>query len=298
MNRREFLRRGSALTAVTGFAGCVGSSGSGSNADGTTDSEKTTGSEATTDSGKFSGVRSDSDEPFETISVGDRESVPFPDNNRPRGVRVWNDADRSREIDVEVSRSADVLVDRTVEFAADAYLELGLNEPADYSISVSLAGGDSAASFDVERARFDCNEAGIDVGVMPDGRVETMSMSTAMGCPGPSVADSALSVGRGECGESHSATVAFDGESVAVDGEVRTPTPQSDLELANATFDADADALTVRVRDAGSGSEVGTQCVGEVPYEATVEFDHALPAAVAVVHESMDETVEVTRAER
>ncbi|WP_128475950.1 hypothetical protein [Halorussus pelagicus] len=291
MNRRELLRRGSAITALIGLAGCIGSS------PGSSPDETTTDPATTTSPEEFSGVRSDDDDPFRTISVGDRESVAFPDNNRVRDVRVWNDADESRKIDVEVSRSADIVVDRTIEFAADAYLAIDLNEPADYDIAVGLADGETT-TFTVERSQFDCNDAGTDVGVMPDGRVETFGDSTAMGCPGPSVADSALSTGQGECGKAHSASVTFDGETVAVEGRVKTPTPQSDLELGAANYDADADALTVRVSDAGSGSEIGNQCIGEVPYEATVDFENALPAAVAVVHESMDETVEVTRTER
>ncbi|UPW00507.1 hypothetical protein M0R88_00025 [Halorussus gelatinilyticus] len=299
MKRRELLRRSSGLAAVAGLSGCVGSSGTGSSpgttTDGTTD-DGANGSETTEENReRFGGVRSDDDEPFRTITVGDRESVVFPDDNRPRGVRVWNAADRAREIDVEIAKSADVRVDRTVEFAADAYLELALNEPANYSISVGLADASEATTFGIERSQFDCNRAGTDVGVMPDGRVETVSESTTMGCPAPEVADSALSVGRGECGKAHSATVAFEGEAVAVDGAVRTPTPRSDLELAAASYDRNADALTVRVAaKAPEESGVGTQCIGEVAYEATVNFEHALPQTVSVVHESMDETVGVT----
>ncbi|WP_137287327.1 hypothetical protein [Halorussus salinisoli] len=297
MNRRELLHRASALAAVAGVAGCLGSAGSDSPP---TDREPTTDSGATTDDarGRFSGVRSDHDDPFRTISVGSREEVAFPDNNQPRGVRVWNAADESREISVRVARSAEILVDRTLDFEADAYLELVLNEPADYALSVGLADGD-ATTVDISRTSFDCNQTGTDAGVMPDGRVETMSMSTAMACHGPEVADAALSVGRRSCGTEHRATVGFEGERVRMDGAVRTPTPQSDLSLAGTDYDRTADALTVRVRASETDDgDPGTQCVGEVTYEATVDFEYALPDEVAVVHESMDETLEVTRADR
>ncbi|WP_135852687.1 hypothetical protein [Halorussus salinus] len=297
MNRRQLLRRTGALAAATGLAGCIGSSGTGSGpgttGDGTTERTTTEARE------RFSGVRSDDDEPFETVAVGDRESVPFPDNNRAYGVRVWNAADEARRIDLQVSTGADILVDRTAEFAADAYLELALNEPADYSVSVGLADADDETTFEIERSRFDCNQSGTDVGVTADGRVETMSMSTAMGCPGPRVADSDLSVGEGECGKTHSASVAFEAEEAAVEGAVRTPTPRSDLELAAASYDRETGTLTVRVVEKEPDeSGVGTQCIGEVPYEATVTFDNALPETVVVVHESMDETVEVTEKTR
>ncbi len=303
MNRRQLLRRSGALAAAAGLAGCIGSSDTGSGPDTTTDSGTSDGGDdsATTDEGRerFSGVRSDDDEPFETVAVGDRESVVFPENNKPYGVRVWNAADDARRIDLQVSKRADILVDRTVEFAADAYLELALNEPADYSVSVGLADADEETTFEVERSQFDCNQSGTDVGVGADGRVETMSMSTAMACSGPKVADSSLSVGDGDCGKTHSASVAFESEAVAVEGAVRTPTPRSDLELAAASYDRETDALTVRIAEkAPEESGVGTQCIGEVPYEATVNFDYALPETVVVVHESMDETVEVTEKTR
>lgn len=190
-------------------------------------------------------------------------------------------------------------MDRSIEFAADAYLAVTLNEPADYRIAVDLADGDEAETrFEVSRSSFDCNSAGTDVGVMADGRIETMSMSTAMGCPGPDVADSELSVGKGSCGERHSASVEFDGETVRVDGAVRTSTPNFDLELAGASYDRETGALTVRIRATESDGAAGVQCVGEVPYEATVGFDHDLPSEVAVVHQSMDEVVEVARVSR
>lgn len=292
MHRREFLHRTAAAGGAAGLAGCVGSSGSESAAGGAgTDADTTT-------DGEFQGVRSDRDEPFRTVRVGDRASVPFPDNNLPRRVRVWNAADEAREIAVQVSRRGDAVVERTVEFPADGYLRVDLNEPADYAVSVGLAGEAEAATFGVERARFDCNEATTDVGVMADGRVETFSASTGAGCPGPAVADTALTVGEATCGTSHAASVAFDGEAVAVDGRVKTSTPRSDLELATAAYDGDADALTVRVAVAGDDGGVGVQCVGETPYEATVAFEHALPATVVVVHETTDGTVEVTTADR
>ncbi|WP_276301613.1 hypothetical protein [Halorussus lipolyticus] len=301
MNRRAFLQRTGGLATLAGLAGCLGTTSDSPPGDDAETDETTTGAaDDSTTTERFSGVRSDHGEPFRTISVGSRDAVAFPDNNRPREIRVWNAADEARDIDLQISRDAEILVDRTVEFAADAYLEVALNEPADHSVSVGLADG-NATTFGVERTSFDCNSAGTDVGVMPDGRVETMSMSTAMGCPRPKVAGTDLSVGQGTCGKEHSASVAFEDEAVRVDGTVRTPTPDSGLELADAAYDAETGALTLRVRATGSdndGGGVGVQCVGEVPYEATIGFDHGWSSSVVVVHDSMDETTEVTRVER
>ncbi|MFC7079877.1 hypothetical protein [Halorussus caseinilyticus] len=307
MNRRELLHRGGALAAAAGLAGCLGSTGTDAP---TTDGDRTTDRGTTTDSerdgdsgaggsgGEFSGVRSDDENPFRTISVGSREAVPFPDNNQPRRVRVWNATEGSREIEIRVSRGSETPVDRTVEFETDAYLTVLLNEPDDYRVAVTPEGGD-ATTVEFSRASFDCNSATTDAGVMPDGSVETISASTAAGCPSPEVADTSLSVGKGDCGTEHRATVEFAGEKVEVRGAVRAPTPRSDLALAGTDYDRTADALTVRVRATGEdGGEPGTQCTGEVAYQATVGLNYALPSEVAVVHESMNETVEVTRADR
>lgn len=304
MNRRAFLQRSGGLTMLTGMAGCLGSAGNDSgpaDRDGNRTDETTIGDSSTTDSqNRFSGVRSDHDEPFRTIPIGSRDDVSFPNNNRPRGVRVWNAADEARKIDLQISRNAEIAVDRSIEFAADAYLEVTLNEPADYRISVGLT-AEKATTFEIERASFDCNSAGTDAGVVADGRVETMSMSTAMGCPAPEIVDAntRLSVGQGTCGKQHSASVTFEDEVVRVDGTVRASTPNSGLALAAADYDSETNALTVRVRATeADDSGAGVQCVGEVPYEATVGFDHDFPSSVVVVHETMDETVEVVQVDR
>lgn len=241
----------------------------------------------------FSGIDPAAEGPFQSLSVGDRDSVAFPDNNRPHDVRVWNDADESRELVVRVSRDATQLLDRTVEFDADAYLEVALNEPGDYRVAVGLA-GEQPTTVRVERARFDCNASATDARVAPDGRVETVTGSTMMGCAGPEVAATDLSVEEGTCGMDNGASVALDGEQVQIEGTVRTPDPGYDLELADASYDAEGDELAVSVR-ATEGDLVGVQCVGEVPYEATVDFEYDLPGEVVVVHESGEESEEVAR---
>ena len=298
MNRREFLHRGGALTTVAGLAGCLGSA---SDAEVPEDGEHGDGTE-TSDPGEttdeFSGIQSAYDEPFRTISLGDREGVPFPENNRPHHLHVWNAADSLRDISLQIDRGDETLLDRTVEFAADAYLTVVLNEPAEYRVSVGLP-EDEPTTVEVSRRSFDCNTSRTDVAVTSDGSVETVEMTTLMDCPGPMVAETDFSVGRSQCGTEYSATVAFERERVRVDGRVRTSTPRADLELVDATYDQEADLLTVRVRATESDdSGAGTQCTGEVSYEASVGFDHALPGGVVVVHESMDESVEVARAVR
>lgn len=304
MNRREFLHRGGALTTVVGLAGCLGNASDDDTPPGDVgdeDGTETTDRDQETDEGtdEFSGIRSVYDEPFRTILLGDRDEVPFPENNRPHDLRVWNAADSLRDLSLRVARDDEILLDRTVEFAADAYLTIVLNEPASYDVSVGLP-DDEPTTFEISRRRFDCNASSTAVGVTSDGRVETVTSSTMLGCYGPEVARTDFSVGQSQCGTEHIATVAFERERVRVDGSVRTSTPHVDLELAGATYDEESDLLTVRVRasESDDDSDAGTQCTGEVSYEATVDFDHALPGEVVVVHESMDESTEVTRIER
>jgi hypothetical protein len=301
MNRREFLQRGGGLTAAVGLAGCLGDDPGATIPEDGEDATETTDDGRETDEGaddEFSGIESAYDEPFQTIPLDDRNEVAFPENNRPHDLRVWNAADSVRDVSLRVARDDEVVLDRTVEFAADAFLFVVMNEPAEYVVSVGLA-DDEPTTFEVSRDSFDCNESATNVGVITDGSVETSEISTLVACPGPKVAETELSVGQSQCGTEHGATVAFDHERVRVDGKVRTATPHAELELAGATLDEKGDLLTVRVRASESDdSDAGTQCTGEVSYEATVGFDHALPSEVAVVHESMDETTEVVRAER
>lgn len=356
MKRREFLHRTGATTALAGLAGCLGTTsdtappaGDGTERD---DGMQTTdGNATTTGETAFSGVESEADEPFRTASVGGRDGVAFPEQNRPRTLRVWNATDVARSISVKVGRGETTAFDERVEFEPDAYLAVALNEPDDYRVSVGVfgttdstgstdadsgsasSGGASASgtAFPVPRSSFDCNDATIDVGITSDDRIEVTTIATMMACDEtPTVAESNFGVGRGECGTEHRASVAFDRERVRVDGAVRTPTPRTDLALAATAYDADADVLTVRVRttaetvratataqtdetsEATETTETsetatmtetteagaGTQCVGEVPYEADVRFERALPGTVAVVHESNEGTTEVARTTR
>ncbi|WP_132060591.1 hypothetical protein [Halorussus amylolyticus] len=326
MKRRELLRRAGALASVAGLAGCLGSGPPGGGAndsgdstanepDGTTsdDSEDCEPTETTADD--FSGIESDADEPFRTVSVGDRDEAAFPDNNRPRTVRIWNAADESRDIDVRVNRGSETPFDETVEFAADAYLSVTLEAPADYGVSVGVSdavterscdaneGADTGAStgasaesaaFEVARSAFDCNTATIDAGVMPDGSVETVETATTMGCGGPRLAATEFDAEQGDCGTQNTASVTFEAESVRIEGTVRTPTPAWTVELADTDYDEDADTLSVRVRARESGStDASVQCVATIPYEATANFENALPGEVVVTHDTDDGATEV-----
>lgn len=326
MNRRELLHRTGALATVAGLAGCLGSSSGGSSpagdqttarqtAAGKTSTKSATEATTTTDGSEsettksdessFSGVESDAENPFRTVELGKREDAAFAENNRPRGLLVWNAVESARTIRLSVAQKGETLFDERIEFEADAYLNVVLNDPADYRVSLGVSGDSSAGSstFSVPRASFDCNSATTHVGVMTDGAVETQTVSTAMACPGPKVADTGFQAGEGQCGKEHSASVTFGSQDrVLLRGAVRTPNPRTPITLADASYDKDADTLTVRVKaeqsESDSSSGAGTQCVGEVPYEAEVTFENDFPGTVVVVHESNDESVEVTKQSR
>lgn len=331
MNRRELLHRTGALATVAGLAGCLGSSSGGSSPAGdkqttqqTTagDTTRSTTEETTTDDSKseselndettqdddssFAGVESDDENPFRTVELGKRANARFAETKKVRGLLVWNAVDSARTIRLSVARQGETLFDERVEFDADAYLRLVLNEPADYRVSLGLSASETAGSssaesstFPVPRTSFDCNSATTHVGVMADGAVETQTVSTMMACPGPKVADTGFQAGNGQCGKQHSATVTYGShDRVRLRGAVRTPNPRTPIGLAGTNYDQESDTLTVRVKaeQAESDSSVGagTQCIGEVPYEAEVTFENGFPGTVVVHHETNDESVEVT----
>ncbi|MFC4550972.1 MULTISPECIES: twin-arginine translocation signal domain-containing protein [Halorussus] len=326
MNRRDFLHRAGATAAVAALAGCVGGADPGSSPGGeTTDAGTTTGSGTTTNPGTTTdGAETTVGDAkaFRTITLGERENVAFPKQNRPRTLRVRNAADSARTISVSVARAGERLLDERIEFPADGHLAVVLNEPADYAVTVgvrserpatstangtatsgatSASASSSGASFRIPRTLFDCNRGTVDVAVTPDGEVKKTVTSTKMACgDSPNVAETSIAVGEGECGTENRASVSYEGDRVRVDGVVRAPTPNSKVELAAANYDGQSGTLTVRVRatSADSGEGASVQCVGAIPYEATVRFERALPESVVVVHESSGQTVEVTTSTR
>lgn len=101
---------------------------------------------------------------------------------------------------------------------------------------------------------------------------------------GPRIVDESLAARDGDCGSGEDvARVAFDGDAVRVDGSLATPTPCHGAALADARLDGTR--LVVAVRTTDPSSEACVQCLGAVPYEATVRFEGGLPAEVRVEHD-------------
>jgi len=249
--------------------------------DDTTDGDD--GSNDTTDDGS----RVSDDEPVETIPVGDREGVPFPDNNGPHGVTVVNDAD-ARDLRVVLDRDGERVLDRVFELPAGRRVALTLNEPSEYEVGVGVDGR-LVGTVAVERSRFDCNGSSTEVTVDADGQVDSTTVSTLVACPGPEVAGTEFEQGEGTCGGTDRATVAVDDERVNVSGAVGTPVPCYDLALSGVELEAEEydgrnGTLVVTVTTAGRQDGACAECLGEVSYEATVELANAYPETVRVVH--------------
>lgn len=237
---------------------------------------------------------------FDTIEVGSRDAVAFPENNRPEFVFVWNDGPE-RDVGVHVDREGSVALDRSISFPVDGVLELLLNEPDDYTVTVSQ--GDGSVHFDVESRQFDCNrrENRITVGPGGAGSMVLHGSSTEIGCPPPSVTRTDFAARAGECdaGRGDSTSVSYAGVSIAIDGSLRVPTPCHGAELAEATYDRETDTLTVVVAVTDPpGDAACVQCVGVVDYDASVTFADDLPGRVEVVHRGAGDERTVTAAAR
>ena len=297
MQRRQVLAT-LGTSAALATAGCLsGGPGDGGNSDTTTTPDDPTTDEPTnTTTPEEPEWDPGLEAPFETISAGTREGVAFPDNNRAHAIRVWNQADTARQFTLQVRTPEADRLETSVEFPADGWLRLVLNVPASYTLSITVD-GTQAGEVSVSRSTFDCNDSGTDVIVTPAAEVHSRTFSTMMGCPGPSVADQSFSVQQGSCDLTDEASVDFADEAVEVSGRVKTPNPCYGLELqsvelldAEANEDGTDDVLEVVIAATEQQSDMCTQCVGSVPYTATVTMEHEYPSNVRVIHESMDET--------
>lgn len=101
------------------------------------------------------------------------------------------------------------------------------------------------------------------------------------------IVDRSFAAADGECAGGTDAvgeaTVAFDAETVRVDGRLGTPTPCYGAALRDASLEGDT--LVVAVARTSPPSEACVQCLGAVPYDATVRFAGGLPDEVTVEHD-------------
>lgn len=296
MNRRRLLATIGGLSAAAS-AGCLGSGG-GDAGEPETGTPTETPGDAPTESpaGEHPSFDPAADEPAWSRTVGDRDAVAFPDDTEPITAVVWNDGPE-RTFRVVVGCACDAVLDETVTLAADAYLSVTFAEPGSYDLRLGVGDGDLREIAAYEPGLFDCNATTTTVQVTADGDVRSATESTTMGCLGPDVADVAFEQApQGECGSEDAASVGTEGRSVVVDGRVVTPVPCYDLALVRADYDGSADRLAVDVAADERQDGICTECVGEVPYEARVAFEHGYPGTVRVRHRRDGEWTVVTTA--
>ncbi|MFT4890200.1 MAG: hypothetical protein ACI9YT_001114 [Halobacteriales archaeon] len=306
MKRRTLLGAVAGSLGAATLAGCLGDGGDGSDGgDGggpgtTTETPEPRTEPPTTTPPNGDGFRFEpgSDDPFDRLDLGDRSTVVFPDNNRPQDVRVWNAAEESREMTLVVGRDGETVLDRTVTFPADGFLTLTLQVPDDWQVVLRGDGG-VLETIRIARESFDCNHIDHLVGVTADWTIHTQLLATEIACHGPSIAERSFVTEEGHCasGTESAAAIAFEGDSVVVDGTFVTPTPCYELRLATAAYDAIDDALEVVIAATATG-DTCVQCIGAVDYEASVGFEHELPGQVVVKHRKNGKSTVVATGEQ
>ncbi len=257
-----------------------------------------TGTSTSTEPAEFG---TDADDPFETITVGSREGVANPDDNRPHGVNVWNAAERERTLTVAVRRGSATVLEETITFPADGYLSMTLAEPGDYRLPIRTDGAELGV-VTVARSRFDCNSSYTNVDVTPDDELRSTVVSTMMACETTGVTDRSFESEEGTCTsgatEDGTATVSFTDDAVAVDGAIVAPNPCHRATLLDVSEAAGTTTVTVGAVDARETGTACVECVGSVGYHATFGEEVALTDRVTVVHSTHRGERTVATAER
>lgn len=117
----------------------------------------------------------------------------------------------------------------------------------------------------------------------------------------PTLVDTSLSITDAGCGTvEETATVSFDSEatSVSVQGTTTGADSCHLARLAASEYDADSGELALTVETYAASDGPCTECLTEIDYEATADFDGGLPERVVVSHDSRGERREVTSASR
>jgi hypothetical protein len=328
MNRRALLVSLAATGGVVGTAGCLQSpGGSGeTTVEGDTETTVEGDTETTVEGDTETTVEGDTDtstadetertaddetetasdgsewnpsgEPVATLTVNDRDGLSFPDNNRPHSLVLWNAVDREREVRVEWGDGRTEELERTASVAvpADGLLQVDLLLPTSYDVVVR-ADGDALGEHAVGRDWFDCNESASRLGLTETDLVDYGVISTAAGCPAPSVADTTLSAGEGDCGteDQEAAVAGYGDEVVTVDATFVTPDPCHELAIADVAYDGETRTARIVV-EATPGGGACVECVGAIDYEATITYEQDFPDRVVVVHRSGDDERRVATA--
>jgi hypothetical protein len=142
-------------------------------------------------------------------------------------------------------------------------------------------GGIAAAAVSVAG----CLDAG-DTGEEPTGDPTTEPTDTPAG---RTFEDTAFEVTNVECGSDYGHhDVTKSGDTVTVEGVLEGRDGCYTAELARGEYSSDEDTLFVEVESSrGDDGDMCTQCIVEVHYTATFEFDDGTPNRVEVDHRTV-----------
>ncbi|EMA53159.1 hypothetical protein [Halococcus salifodinae] len=141
----------------------------------TTSDISTRGTEPDEVSKTFIQINSTRNRAQETATIGDDSS-----GDGSGTIAVWNDAGTSRAVRTTVSeRGGNAVFEETFRLEPDAYAEIGVAKPEEYTLGVGV-GGDEPTTIDF--VVDTCNSLGVKVAVRRDGTVESTQISTLVGC--------------------------------------------------------------------------------------------------------------------
>ncbi|MHC3378992.1 hypothetical protein [Haloarcula sp. H-GB5] len=101
--------------------------------------------------------------------------------------------------------------------------------------------------------------------------------------------ETTFSVTRRQSGsQTSSATVAFDGDQVVVEGTIWGSDGCKTADLTDVVYDTDSDDLSISIgtKEMTDAGDMCTQAIMEIDYRATVTFEDGLPGTVSVSHDT------------
>lgn len=279
MQRRDVLTGVGTLLGTSVVAGCFGTSPTSPADDTTTTTPPTTQEPEPT--------------VVDTVAVGDRDSVAFPDSTTPYVVLAVNRRSGEQDLTYTVTRDGAAVRDGSTTLDPADATELRLVEPADYTVELGV--GDESTTIEVTDDQFDCNATTTTATIEAGGGIETRTISTTVACAGPDIKSSSIELVDSGCAgkDTGTATVSTDAGTIVVDGSITAPTPCYRVGLH--TVELTGEGLRVVVEHAPpEGDGACIECVGALEYEATVTVENAYPDRVIVEHADGEDTTVVT----
>lgn len=230
------------------------------------------------------------------FSVGSRDGIVFPDANQPARYRILN-REESQQIQIIIRLSGDVTVNKSFTLPNNTYVSVTLQQPANYDVRLGLERDrDLTPVAQPSGDEFSCTPIQGTITINSAGQIESQVTTPDIECPPPQVTETTFQSQDGECGQQHTATVSVSDKTIRIAGQIAVPQPCYQVMLESASYDTATETLTVTIAVGNQTKNICVSCIGEVPYEATVELQHGYPQDILVQHrESNGEVVTVTR---